>query len=303
MLLATYNGGRYIKEFLDSLAGQAHVAINLFISDDGSSDNTVAIAEAYKDTFKSMLMLDGPRKGACANFISLLPHSKAEFMAFADQDDVWNSDHLIKSIDRIRDSGNRPALTYSAVEKFFESGAEPDISPRHSKIPNFERMYVECFARGCTMVMNRAAVDLLTSTKIENAIMHDWWTLLAIRSCGKVIYEEKPEIRYRVHNTNTSGPGVRSWKLTLEKIRKREWVQYTQILGFYENFKSKMDDDASSRIQRFIDSLQGPWYKRFFYLLLSRTRYRSTLYDEVRTRIGFLFFTVLFRVNRDSKRS
>lgn len=303
MLLATYNGGRYIKEFLDSLAKQDHVTINLIISDDGSSDDTVAIAEASKDAFKSVQILDGPRHGACANFMSLLPYSKADFMAFADQDDVWNSDHLIKSIDRLRHSGNVPSLTYSSVEKFFESGRDSEVSPRYSTIPNFERMYVECYARGCTMVMNRAAVNLLTSTKFENAIMHDWWTLLAIRSCGEVIYEEAPEIRYRVHNTNTSGPGVRSWKLTLEKIRMREWVQYKQVLGFYENFRSKMDDDSLLRIEGFIHSLEAPWHKRFFGLVLSKTRYRSSLYDEVRTRIGFLFFPVLFKVDRDSTRS
>ena len=274
--------------------------VNLIVSDDGSTDDTLQIVNTHSDDFHSVRILQGPGRGACANFFSIIPYSTSEFMAFADQDDIWNPDRLINSIERLKDHGSTPALTFSSALQFYDSDRGSDIFPKFTELPNFERMFVECFTRGCTMTLNKSAVDLLAEFKPMHATMHDWWSLLILKSCGAVIYEKFPEISYRVHSENATGLGERSIVKTLKKIRGREWEPYSQVVEFYQLYSDKMDPVSRLIIKNFIDRLEGTFFRRFFGLVISKARYRTTFYNELRTRLGFLFFPILFRVERNS---
>jgi glycosyltransferase involved in cell wall biosynthesis len=93
ILLATYNGGKYLASQLESLELQVHQNWFVIASDDGSSDNTLKILEEYQDRWPEgkLTIRIGPQQGYCMNFLSMTCDNSisADFYAFCDQDDVW----------------------------------------------------------------------------------------------------------------------------------------------------------------------------------------------------------------------
>jgi len=94
VLLATFNGGLHIQDFLESLLQQRHVVIHLRVSDDGSSDETLEIIEEYRVKFKTLDVLSGPKQGPAENFLHLIRRASFKFVALAAQVDVCASAHL-----------------------------------------------------------------------------------------------------------------------------------------------------------------------------------------------------------------
>jgi glycosyltransferase involved in cell wall biosynthesis len=118
VLLATFNGEKYLGEFLVSLSRQNDVIIHLRVSDDGSTDKTLDIINSHKDLFESCMIFSGPCNGPSANFFSLIEKATYEFVALADQDDVWLPHHLISSINRVSATPEVPSMSFSAVAEF-----------------------------------------------------------------------------------------------------------------------------------------------------------------------------------------
>lgn len=253
VLLATKNGGRYINEFLDSLKNQNKVKINLIVSDDASTDETLKIIESRRGCFKEVLIFSGPQKGPKENFFYLLQHAKSAYIAFADQDDIWHPNHLIASIDAINKYPSSPALVFSQCEEF-RDGLAIGQFPETNFQPTLEKFIFSNYARGCTIVFNNL---LLKKIKIDekNAIMHDWWLVLIAFLCGKVVYIESCHIRYRLHEKNFVGSG----KTQLEKILNLfrifgfgVWNPLVQINALYsaypEEFKLIQNSDIITKL-------------------------------------------------------
>jgi glycosyltransferase involved in cell wall biosynthesis len=211
VLLGTYNGEKYLNEFLDSLVNQELVVINLIVSDDGSVDQTLKILDTYKHKFSGFRLVEGPKKGAALNYLSLLQLSQCEYVAFADQDDIWHSNHLINSVNRLRFHPNTPALSYSAMLEKHENNRKPERTwPKSNQIFDLRSILVQNYARGCTIAMNKKAVELINSRFPKFVSMHDWWVLQVVLVHGNVVFSEKPELIYRVHSSNDTGIPSRS---------------------------------------------------------------------------------------------
>ena len=118
VLLATYNGAAYLGEFLESLAEQVGVSIDLFVSDDGSTDSTLLILERYRGRFNSLIVTAGPENGPSENFFSLIAKAKSKYVALADQDDIWEPSHLINSVECLAFYEDVPALSFTRVSEF-----------------------------------------------------------------------------------------------------------------------------------------------------------------------------------------
>lgn len=127
VLLATCNGERYLQEFLDTLVNQQGVIIDLLASDDSSSDGTMEILERSKSRFLNCLILNGPGKGPMENFFHLIKHASGDYIAFADQDDLWDVNHLRNSCLRLKDFNSLPALSFSSVSEFSSPLAKQKI--------------------------------------------------------------------------------------------------------------------------------------------------------------------------------
>ena len=87
--VAAYNGERYLKAQMDSILINLSKGDEVVVSDDGSSDNTLAILKAYQGQDIPVRILKGPGKGIKQNIANALKECRGKYIFLADQDDVW----------------------------------------------------------------------------------------------------------------------------------------------------------------------------------------------------------------------
>ncbi len=212
ILMCTYNGQQYLAEQLDSICAQTHKTWELWVSDDGSSDNTLQILKDYQDRLGENVLriLAGPRKGFSANFLSLICNRQltGSFFAYSDQDDIWQPDKLQKALDWLESvPETTPAVYCGRTRLVTAQGDTFGYSPLFTKAPCFRNALIQSIAGGNTMVFNREALNLLQEAgEGINIASHDWWTYLAVTGAGgKVYYDPQPTIGYRQHGNNQIG--------------------------------------------------------------------------------------------------
>ncbi|GAA3859303.1 glycosyltransferase family 2 protein [Celeribacter arenosi] len=221
ILLASYNGARFIGEQLRSIAAQTHKDWALWVSDDGSTDGTRAIVEHFAEAHPGQVhLVDGPRRGtSAANFLSLCarPEIDADYFAFCDQDDVWMPDHLAVRLAQLAEGA---ALVGGRTAYVGEDGAPLGTSSHFRKSPSFENALVQSLAGGNTMVFDRRLRDLLALTpKKRLPAVHDWWAYQIATGAGlPVIYDPEPCLHYRQHGQNLIGSNT-GFKAKMARIR------------------------------------------------------------------------------------
>lgn len=213
VLLALYNGAAHLRAQLDSLAAQEDRDWDLVVSDDGSTDQGLEILARWAaDTpHHAVKTLPGPRKGFVANFFHLLIHVPAEarHAALCDQDDVWFPDKLSRAKTALSGVPEGIPAVYCARTMI----ADADLVPRHPsrlfRRPfGFRNALVQSVGGGNTMVLNRAAIDLLAKAIPEAGApaVHDWWIYQIITGCGgQILRDEDPVLLYRQHGANQIG--------------------------------------------------------------------------------------------------
>jgi glycosyltransferase involved in cell wall biosynthesis len=223
VLLATYNGSKFLREQLDSIGSQTLPVARITVRDDGSTDSTLSVLEEWAAGRPNVRLLRGPRLGFAKNFFALLtsPDQESDFFAFSDQDDVWLPDKIERAVRALGEGdADEPSLYCSRLELVDENLKHLSFSRVPRRI-DFANALVENVATGCTMVLNRAARDLISERLPEKAVFHDWWCYLAIAALGKVIFDETPRIKYRQHANNQVGATasrVKFFKRRLERF-------------------------------------------------------------------------------------
>lgn len=213
ILLCTRNGGGFIGAQLDSILTQTHRRWTLWISDDGSTDRTLACVRAFilANPERDIRLLDGPCKGAAQNFMSLLarPELDGAWVAFADQDDVWMPHKLARAVSMIwRGTG---AQIYASRSVYVDASLKIlGMSPLFQRPFEFGNALVQNVLRGNTLVIPPVATDFLRSIlpfSMESAVpFHDWWVYQMVTGAGfDVLYDEKPGVFYRQHDNNLLG--------------------------------------------------------------------------------------------------
>lgn len=217
IVLATYNGARYLPAQLDSLIVQQAYFSEILVGDDSSTDDTPSLIAQYAARFPGkirMVAKAAGQKGAAANFANLLAASTADYVLLCDQDDVWDADKIqaltacIKELEALH-GANKPVLVHSDLRVVDEQLQE--ISPSLFTYQNLDKhlsSLVGCLCQnsvtGCTVIVNRSLVELALPVAPE-AIMHDWWLALAAAAFGRIEFVDRPLIRYRQHASNTLG--------------------------------------------------------------------------------------------------
>jgi glycosyltransferase involved in cell wall biosynthesis len=211
VLMCTYNGGLHLQEQLDSIRNQKHDYIDMWVSDDGSTDATLEILNQYKASWKKgcFVIKKGPQKGFAANFLSLVLDSQiqADFYAFSDQDDIWKKDKLTRAMSFFDGNKSVPTLYCSRTNYVAECGTElGQLSPYFVKKASFANALVQSLAGGNTMVLNKEARDLICQAGEQNIISHDWWIYLLVSGAhGDIYYDKTPYVNYRQHEGNLVG--------------------------------------------------------------------------------------------------
>jgi glycosyltransferase involved in cell wall biosynthesis len=236
VLMCTMQGQHFLAEQLNSIATQTHPSWAIWASDDGSDDHTHAILEYYQSHWGDdrISIHAGPAEGSTANFLSLTCRADidADYFAYADQDDVWESDKLERAVEWLKTvPADVPALYGSRTLLVDARNQHIGYSPLFERTPDFRNALVQSIAGGNTMVFNRAARELLrrAGENVE-AVTHDWWAYMLVTGCGGLVhYDPYPTVRYRQHDANlfganTSVPAQLKRARLLLQGRFRGWV-------------------------------------------------------------------------------
>jgi glycosyltransferase involved in cell wall biosynthesis len=209
VLLSTYNGNKYLDEYLISLRKQAWRDITLFVRDDGSSDITLQILKRNQDISNTNLLIlpsDG-HLGAAKSFLRLLDGAGDgfDYYAFGDQDDVWLPEKISRAVNKLKSvSKNIPALYCSRLEYVDENLNHLQWSRIPRRI-GFGNAIVENIATGCTVVINKLARELIVSHNPLECLVHDWWCYLVVSCFGQIVFDDFSSIKYRQHSSNIIG--------------------------------------------------------------------------------------------------
>jgi len=218
ILLATFNGAKFIDEFLESLESQTCTSWRLIVRDDGSSDNTrELLANWLSRTGKGHLICDDfGNVGTLANFSRLTNNSTSKYIMFADQDDVWRRDKielLLNSIKALEVQGNLselPVLVFSdltVTDETLQIRSKSFLSHEGlvSLIPvNYKGILTQNVAPGCSIMFNLALLKLASPIP-SNIPMHDWWFVLVASLFGRIGFVSEPTVYYRQHSMNQIG--------------------------------------------------------------------------------------------------
>jgi glycosyltransferase involved in cell wall biosynthesis len=286
ILLATYNGERFLAEQINSIEAQQYKNWCLYVSDDGSTDRTNEILNFYKDKWPSgsIYIQNGPAKGSAINFCSLLASNviDSEFFAFCDQDDIWESDKLERAI-RWLDTipSEIPALYCTRTFLVDAENKIIGLSPLFTKPPSFANAITQNIGGGNTMVFNAAARALLRKAVEDHSIVtHDWWSYIVVTGCGgRVFYDSYPSLRYRQHERNQVGMNA-SWAARLKRIRMlwnghfKEWND--RNISALAKLQLELTAESRNILNIFSNARKKRLIPRLFYLSRSGI-YRQTL--------------------------
>jgi glycosyltransferase involved in cell wall biosynthesis len=239
ILLGALNGEPYIEAQLASLFVQDYRNWRLIVRDDGSADRTAEIIEEWRQRYPEKITVlpwqPPARRGVPENFSILLQASRAPYVMFCDQDDMWHPDKIAVTLaamqQREAEIGNEvPVLVHTDLRVVDE-----DLSERHPSfwghqglVPhrghNLGSMLMECIAWGCTCLLNRPLVERVGT--IPSEIYHDWWIALTAAAFGSIVSLPKTTIDWRRHGDNTSGTSslaalLRRAPVALPEMRRR----------------------------------------------------------------------------------
>ena len=224
LLLCTLNGERFLAEQLASIERQTFKNWKLIASDDGSSDRTKSILGAFRKSFEpgKVEIVDGPRRGAAANFlfVACAESFDSDYFAFCDQDDVWEPNKLARAINIMEQASPGVPLLYGSRTRLIdERGDEIGLSQLFQKKPQFRCALVQSIVGGNTMVFNRKARELLVYCGADvNVPSHDWWLYQVTSACGgEVHYDAYPSVRYRQHGENAVAANV-GWTARMRRL-------------------------------------------------------------------------------------
>lgn len=214
ILLATYNGERFLKEQLESIKNQSHGDWTLTVSDDGSTDDTQGILNRFAEEVPqkvTVLAGMGPGKGPTHNFFRLIHgmqiNSVKDLFAFCDQDDIWLDNKLSRAVQWHKSTSNAAMRLYCSRTQFVDEQLSPcGFSPSLCRPPSFGNALVQNIASGNTMVLSASLIDALRKITPDHSVWHDWTTYLATTALGGAVeFDQEPSLLYRQHADNVVG--------------------------------------------------------------------------------------------------
>ncbi|MDE1163312.1 MAG: glycosyltransferase family 2 protein [Acidobacteriaceae bacterium] len=277
VLLATYNGARFLREQIDSVLAQSYPAVELLLRDDGSRDGTQAILEEYAANHPGRIRVlpnDGSTGHAKTNFLRLLQASTAPYVAFCDQDDEWLPNKLELEMAAMRgleaEHGTQtPLLVFTdlrVVDEHLKTIAESFWKHQllaEETIDHFERILAQNVVTGCTELMNDALRSLVLRMP-EEAHMHDWWSALCVSSMGHAALVRQPTVQYRQHENNVLGAlrnkpvtGIPIWRN--HGKRKERWeMSLHQAEAMLRVYPHELPSAAVRKLKAMLRCEQSP---------------------------------------------
>lgn len=273
ILLATYNGEKYLKELIQSILNQSYKNFRLIICDDCSTDKTLAIVSAFSKIDKRIVAFKTKSNvGVAGNFETLLKRVESPYFMFADQDDVWKKDKILNSMNKIKEGYD---LVYTDLEvsdeganvKYDSYWKLKGLYNKIKKYNNFKSLYLNNYITGCTIMCKSEWIEkVLPIPKGADHVLHDYWLALMVAQEGKLGYIEEPQIMYRQHKDNNVGTKkVSSEMETLDEIRDHFInVKIEHFQTFVDNNDKFIDDKTKELNQKALDYFRHLTYRKHF---------------------------------------
>lgn len=231
VILATYNGEKYLRKQLDSLVYQTYQGFRILVRDDNSTDSTIEIINEYSHQYPESIVRVVDDKicgGSAKNFFELLSHCTSDYVMFCDQDDYWFPNKIETSLNAVQSAEkeygkNTPILAYGNYDVVDEN-LQPLHMDRRTLQLDFDdiglsKFLVQNYITGCLVIMNKSLVKLLGSYD-ESIVMHDWWAALVASSTGRIIHIPETLMLYRQHSDNVVGAeNIESLKYRVIKFK------------------------------------------------------------------------------------
>jgi glycosyltransferase involved in cell wall biosynthesis len=296
ILLATYNGQHFLAEQLNSIFAQTWINIRVLVNDDGSADETLKILEDYAARYHDQLSLEcNPvTRGPCGNFADLMMRSSAGYVAFSDQDDIWRPDKLALCMGAMLQAeaqhGNSvPILIHTDLKLASKDGTiwseshwkRAGVRPEEA---NFRNLLAQNLVTGCTMIANRALIDLALPIPVNDVIMHDYWLALIASAFGVLYPIHEKTVVYRQHGGNIVGAaGELSLMQRLRRLRSdpvlEDWLSAagTQAIAFMAQYGPKLTESDRRALSAMMWFSRKTWLARNIDLLRCRIRRTGSL--------------------------
>ena len=214
VLLATYNGEKYIREQIESILNQTYQNIRLIISDDCSKDNTPEILREYeKKDNRIELYIQEKNLGVVKNIEFLLSKVKNNYYMLSDQDDVWLSEKIEKSLETLinKDAdlvfGDLEVVDQDLKTIYPSFGDFMLLNNKINKYINSPKLnYIYNCVTGCTVLAKKETIQKIVPLPEKSKyLIHDHWIGLMASIYGKVAYMPEKYIKYRQHGNNQVG--------------------------------------------------------------------------------------------------
>ncbi|MCU6733090.1 glycosyltransferase [Diplocloster agilis] len=267
VVMSTYNGERFLKAQIDSILEQKYVQVTLKIRDDGSSDRTPDIIKSYGKQYDNICYDLGDNIGFRKSFFDTLIHSEDQYdyYAFADQDDVWDTEKLYQAVTCLEKESNELKLYASGLRvvdenlNFMYNNRFKGIRITYGSALTRQRL------AGCTMVFSAALFRLCgrfhITEKMGNLFSHDAAVYYICLACGgTVVFEPDGYINFRRHSGTVTEHGkgllgrISSVTNIFGKFKNRRYRQVQMLFQFYEDRMPESIKNTSNRILNYRSS-------------------------------------------------
>ncbi|PQL92484.1 glycosyltransferase family 2 protein [Apibacter adventoris] len=244
LVLATYNGEKYILEQLDSIMNQELLPNEIIIIDDCSTDRTYSILESYNfKEIKVQIIKNEKNVGPITNFKRGINLATSDFIALCDQDDIWLPNKLKLSLNAILklDFNNIPCAIFTDL-RLIDEHNKLIANSLHSKWNidpskfDFFLILTSNVVTGCTLLFNKLMQSEIQSMP-EDILMHDYWIALIGYSIGQIKYVKQETVLYRSHNDSVTSKKQSSFIMKMRDFREVNQKQYEQLRKFMKQYK------------------------------------------------------------------
>ena len=282
VLLATNEPTEYIKEQLESIRLQNNVRTIIYWGDYGSSpsakENVRKLLKGFE--YREYEILDS---GPAANFFFLLEQTVEDYVAFADQDDVWLPNKLTNQVNLLQNTPGIPSLAHSNSELLV---GHRRLSKR-SRCNNhdFFSLAITNCCQGCTIMINKAAKRKICSSLPTKVIWHDWWMGLVVSLTGHIYFDVNTEVLYRIHKSNTIGIPNRWKRIHNYLVRPSGLIAYQieEAISRFDNGNALLKEEYAQ-----LHEMTSIDWKRRLISNLKFLRAKSRNLDEVFLRIAWI---------------
>ena len=229
ILMPVFQGEKFLPDQLASLEAQTYDNSRLLIRDDGSTDNSLEIVRAFADksSLEVVLLPGESHLGVVESINRLLEASRADYLMFADQDDIWLPKKIAASLERMEQAQQQfgcqmPLMVFTEKQVVDEVG-----NLLHESYFEYQRLNPQRLSLGqllvqnvpssCTMLVNRPLINLCGTIAAE-AVMHDAWLSLLAATAGQLVYLPQATVQYRQHRHNYYGAHRYGWGYCWQRI-------------------------------------------------------------------------------------